>query len=243
MSKTYEALKRAEALRNQEQARQTFDVPWPTPSIPIRGADDYYELRRSLMGWAVGESVRTILVASPLHGEGASSVACVLARAIAEGGRLKVLLVDLHLRTPALWRLMNVPGQHGFLNLVADGKRVDEVVQTTDFEGVTLITAGTGRLNAIDVIDSPRTVDLVPGLAKLADVVLIDAPPITLYPDARALAPLSDGVILVVEADVCPVGVANKAAEIIRETGANLLGVVLNRTRSYVPERLARLIG
>ncbi len=243
MSKTYEALKRAEALRNQEAARQTFDVPWPTAAIPVEGADDYYELRRSLLGWEVGESVRTILVASPLHGEGASSVACVLAKAIAEGGRARSMLVDLNLRTPALWRLMNVPGQQGFMNIIADNKRVDEVTQTSDFDGVSVITAGTGRLNAIDVIDSPRTVDILPGLAKLADVVLIDVPPVTLYPDARALAPMVDGVILVIEADVSPVGVANKATEIIRETGANILGVVLNKTQNYIPERLARLIG
>ncbi|MFT4570798.1 MAG: protein-tyrosine kinase [Hyphomicrobiaceae bacterium] len=243
MSKTYEALKRAEALRAQERAQQTFDFSYPAPSIPLHGADDYYELRRALVGSAVGESVRTILVAGSLHGEGTSSVVCLLAKAIADGGRATSLLVDLNLRTPALWRLTNVSGQQGFMNIVGDGKRVDEVVQATELEGVSVVTAGTGRLNAIDVVDSQRTMEVLSGLPKLADVTLIDGPPITLYPDSRALAPMVDGVILVVEADVTPVGVVNKASEIIRETGANLLGVVLNKTRDYVPESLARIIG
>ncbi len=243
MSKTYEALKRAEALRNQERASEAFDSPWPAPTIPIQGADDYYELRRSLLGASVGESVRVILIASPLHGEGTSSVACVLAKAVAESGRSRALLVDLNLRTPALWRLMNVSGQHGFINLIGENKRIDEVIQATEFEGVSVVTAGTGRLNAIDVIDSPRTMETIGELTRLADVVLIDAPPVTLYPDTRALAPLVDGVILVVEADECPVGVANRASEIVRETGANLLGVILNKTRDYIPEAVTRLIG
>ena len=70
MSKTYEALKRAEALRAQERAQQTFDVgDHVTPSIPLHGADDYYELRRALMGSAVGDSVRSVLVVSSVHGE------------------------------------------------------------------------------------------------------------------------------------------------------------------------------
>ena len=77
----------------------------------------------------------------------------------------------------------------------------------------------------------------------MADVVFIDGAPVTLYPDSRALAPIVDGVILVVEADVTPVGVASRAVDIIRETGANLVGVVLNKTRDYVPERIVRLLG
>lgn len=243
MSKTYEALRRAEALRAQERAQQSFDLPWPTPSIPLQGAEDYYELRRSLLGSAVGESVRTILVVSALHGEGTSSVASVLAKAVADAGRAHALLVDLNLRTPALWRLMNVTGQHGFMNVIGDTKRVDEVIQPTEFDGVSVITAGTGRLNAVDVIDHERTAEIVPGLSKLADVVFIDGPPISIYPDSRALAPMADGVILVVEADITPVSVATKATEIIRESGAQLLGAVLNKTRNYMPDRLSTLMG
>ena len=54
-----EALKRAEALRAQERAQQTFDVDHVAPSIPLHGADDYYELRRTLLGSAVGDTVRS----------------------------------------------------------------------------------------------------------------------------------------------------------------------------------------
>ncbi len=243
MSKTYEALRRAENLRAQEHADENIEAPWPAPSIPLHGADDSYELRRSLLGSAVGDTVKTILVCSALHGEGASSVSCVLAKSIADAGRSHALLVDLNLRTPALWRLMNAPGQHGFMNVIADTKRIDEVMQATEYDGVSVITAGTGRLNAVDVVDNERTLEIVSGFSRLADVVFIDGAPITLYPDSRALAPLVDGVIVVVEADTTPVGVANKAAEIIRETGANILGAVLNKTRHYIPERLSRVVG
>jgi Mrp family chromosome partitioning ATPase len=136
-----------------------------------------------------------------------------------------------------------VSGQAGFMNVIAEDKRLDEVVQPTDLEGVAIVTAGNGRLSAVDVIDNPRTPEVVEGLARLADVTLIDSPPITLYPDARAIAPLVDGVILVVEADSTPVSVAARATEILRESGANILGVVLNKTRQYIPERFSALIG
>jgi capsular exopolysaccharide synthesis family protein len=239
MSKTYEALKRAETLRSKQAMAEGV----PNPPLPVNGTDDYYELRRRLFGSAVGDTIKTVLVVSSLHGEGASGVCCLLAKAMSDRGRSKVLLVDLNLRTPSLWRQMNVGGHEGFVNMVAEGKSVADVVQTTESGGVRVITAGSGRLNAIDVIDSERTIDLVGGMSQHADIVFIDAPPVTLYPDSRALAPLVDGVVLVVEADVTPVSVANRAAQMIRETGANLIGVVLNKRRDYIPDRIARLVG
>jgi capsular exopolysaccharide synthesis family protein len=247
MSKTYEALKRAEALRARRQGSDEApesDAPLAIdPDLPVSGADDLYELRRRLIGSSVGDTVRTVLVVSPLHGEGASNVACLLGKAMAERGRSNVLLVDLNLRTPSLWRLLKAKGRDGLTSVIAENRGIDDVVQETEFAGLKVLTAGNGYVEAIDVIDNQRTFDVVSDLGRHADVVFIDAAPVTLYPDARALAPLVDGVILVVEADVTPVSVANRAVELIRDTGANLLGVVLNKRRDYIPDRLLQLIG
>ena len=246
MSKTYEALKRAEALRAKQQdpAVPQGHVAEPLVSeLPVSGADDFYELRRRLIGSAVGDAIKTVLVVSALHGEGASSIACLLGRAMADRGRARTLLVDLNLRTPSLWRMLGARQREGLTSVVTGQRALGDAVQATPHEGVSLVTAGNGYANAIDVIDNAKTLELVAELGKHADVVFIDAAPVTLYPDARALAPLVDGVILVVEADVTPVAVANRAVELIRDTGANLLGVVLNKRRDYIPDRVLQLVG
>jgi len=245
MSKTYEALKRAEALRagNEQGGRPETRQEPLTGDLPTTGADDFYELRQRLVGAAVGDTIKSVMVVSALHGEGTSTVACLMAKALAERGRSNALLVDLNLRTPSLWRLMDAKGRDGITGVVAEKHTVDDVIQETEFDGLKLITAGNGEVDAIDVIDNPRTLEVVTELGRHADAVFLDAPPITLYPDARALAPLVDGVILVVEADVTPVGVANRAVELIRESGANIVGAVLNKRRDYIPERVLQLIG
>jgi capsular exopolysaccharide synthesis family protein len=242
MSKTYEALKRAEELRAQKLAAEHRTVD-PQPRIASTGADDYYELRRRLIGAAVGDTVKTVLVVSPLPAEGASSVACLLARAMAERGRAKTLLVDLNLRTPALGRLMGAKNPEGFTSVLVEGRSLEEVIQSTEVESLGVVTAGGGYVDPIDIIDNRRTLEIVSQLGNYADVAFIDCAPVTLYPDARALAPIVDGVILVVEADKTPVGVANRAVELIRDTGANVLGVVLNKRHDYIPERILRLVG
>ena len=242
MSKTYEALKRAEALRAKK--RTTEQEPLAPPEhLPVGGSDDYYELRRRLMGAAVGDTVKSVLVVSSLHGEGASSIACLLARAMSERGRANAVLVDLNLRTPSLWRLMQAKGRDGFTSIIAESRTIDAVMQDTDSETLKVITAGNGYVDPIDVIDNRRTLEVVGDLGRHADVAFVDCAPVTLYPDARAIAPIVDGVVLVVEADVTPVSVASRAVELIRDTGANLLGVVLNKRRDYIPERLLQLIG
>jgi capsular exopolysaccharide synthesis family protein len=244
MSKTYEALKRAEALRagQQAEAAPAATVP-PAAELPVGGADDLYELRRRLIGSAVGDAVRTVLVVSALHGEGASSTACLLARAMADRGRARALLVDLNLRTPSLSRMLKAHGKDGISSIVDGARTIEDVAQTTPYDGVRVVTAGNGYAHAIDIIDNPRTLETIGDLGRHADVAFIDVAPVTLYPDARAIAPLVDGVVLVVEADVTPVAVANRAVEIIRDTGANLLGVVLNKQRDYIPERVLQLVG
>jgi Mrp family chromosome partitioning ATPase len=138
---------------------------------------------------------------------------------------------------------MKTKSREGFTSVVANTQTFDDVMQDSEIEGVKVVTAGNGYVDAIDVIDNPRTFEIVSDLGRFADVVFVDAAPVTLYPDARALAPLVDGVILVIEADVTPVSVASRAVELIRDSEANLLGVVLNKGRNYIPDRILQLIG
>ncbi len=240
MSKTYEALKRAEALRSRQQGAPAEHGAF---DLPVGSADEYYELRRQLTVLSVGENVRTVLVVSALHGEGASSVTFLLGRAMANRGQGNVLLADLNLRTPSLWRLLKAQSRVGFATAVTDGRPLSDFIQETDTPGLRLLTAGNGYVDAIEVIDHERTASVLAALREQARVAFLDCAPVTLYPDARAMASLVDGVVLVVEADVTPVSVANRAVDIMRDAGANLLGVVLNKRKNYIPGRVLQLIG
>jgi Mrp family chromosome partitioning ATPase len=70
-----------------------------------------------------------------------------------------------------------------------------------------------------------RSVDL----RKAFDFVIVDAPPLAHYPEAIALGKVSDGVVLVLEADSTRRKAARAAVENLRASGAELLAVVLNK--------------
>ncbi len=243
MSKTYEALKRAEAARTKAKVPDEGGFDHGHHVAPLQGADEYFEVRRSLRAAAVEAPLRTLMMVSALHGEGTSTVACQFAKAMSNGGRSAVLLADLNMRTPSLRRLTKAKEQAGFINVVTESMEIEKAVQPTDTEGVSVLTAGNGATEAIDVLDTSHPNEVIGRLTELAETVIVDTPPVTLYPDARALAPSFDGVILVLEADVTPVSVASRASQILRDAGANVIGVVLNKKRTHIPEAVSRLIG
>ena len=66
-------------------------------------------------------------------------------------------------------------------------------------------------------------------LARAFDIVLIDAPPVSMTTAASALAAHVDGVLFVVKSDGAEVNSIRRAIEQLRRAGGNVLGVVLNQ--------------
>lgn len=63
------------------------------------------------------------------------------------------------------------------------------------------------------------------------DVIFVDAPPILDMPDSAPLTQEGDGVMFVAKAGKLPEKTILQATARLRESGANILGVVLNQTR------------
>jgi protein-tyrosine kinase len=95
---------------------------------------------------------------------------------------------------------------------------------------------------------SPRTLAKTDGLGFWEplrgrfDLIVVDAPPATTFPDGPGLASQVDGVILVVEAEKTRWQVALSVKEKIQKSGGNVLGIVFNKRKYYIPERIYRYI-
>ena len=78
-------------------------------------------------------------------------------------------------------------------------------------------------------------------LRKDFDCILIDGAPMEMYADSSFLAPRTDGVILVVRAESTPLGAPAISLRELERVGAHVLGAVLNRTQTFIPDFLTRL--
>jgi protein-tyrosine kinase len=125
---------------------------------------------------------------------------------------------------------------------VADGTiPVGEVLQ----EAHEFLTIGqlAGSDEALpSILSGSRFPAVLQELRDQFDLILIDAPPAGPSSDAEMLSSITDGVILVVEARKTRWQAIKSTMDRIKAQRGNVLGIILNRRRFYIPGFVYRLI-
>ena len=195
------------------------------PSI----AEAFRLLRANLQFSAIERPLRTLLVTSAEAGDGKSTTAANLAIVMAQAGQ-KVILVDADLRRPTQHGLFDVTNRIGLTSLIVDGALdVESAMVPTRVEGLRLLTSGPLPPNPSELLASQRMQARLGELAKLADLVVVDSPPVLPVSDPVVLSGLADGTLIVVNTQHTRGQHAADAVATLRSAGANLLGCVLNR--------------
>ena len=195
-----------------------------------RLAESYRLLRSNILA-SLGDpsQLRALLVASPAMGEGKSTTAANLAIVLAESGR-RVILVDADMHRPTQMKLFSVAGRPGFSTLLLDSDMPPStVLRPTWLPNLSVLPAGLTPADPSALLSSRRCDDVLGQLRELCDVLVVDTPPLLAQPDAALLGPRADGVLLVVDASRSRGRQAARAIEMLRESGAAVLGAVLNR--------------
>lgn len=188
-------------------------------------AEAYRRLRVNLASAGKEQPLRTILVVAVSASKDKPQVVANLAVAFAKVGK-RVILADCDLRHPEQHALFGVSGNSGVTNAVREEKTTLPL-QNTEVPGLQVLAAGPRVDVPPDLLASPAMGRLVERLASQADVVLFDAPPVTVATDAAELAAQVDGVLLIVSAGVTKRDEAQRARDLLAQVGARVLGVAL----------------
>ncbi|MCX5770573.1 MAG: polysaccharide biosynthesis tyrosine autokinase [Candidatus Hydrogenedentes bacterium] len=182
--------------------------------------------------------INSCLITSPSQGDGKTSVACNLAIALAEANR-RVLLVDT---TPSasIEEHLELPPARGLSEILFGNYPLAEIVQQTVFPGLFVLTAGYDVDRLAAKLASREMMQLLEEAERHFDHVIIDTPPELLLSDAKLLAPVVDGVVVVVGAGVSTLGMFRRCMADLEQVGANLLGIVLNGIRPSLGGHLKR---
>lgn len=192
-------------------------------------AEAYRTLRTNLEFAAVDEPVRTLLVTSSIPGEGKTTTASNLAVAFAQAGR-RVILLDADLRKPGVHKVFDLPNVAGLTSLLrTDDVAIDDVVQATEEERLHVITTGLLPPNPAELLGSNRMKTILERLVAAADLVIVDSPPLQAVTDAAILSAITDGTLLVIDAERTRRGAAGHGREALAKADARVLGVALNR--------------
>lgn len=176
-----------------------------------------------------GTEVKSIVVTSCYPNEGKSDVVFQLAREIGNMGK-KVLVLDADIRKSSYINRFQVKQKtEGLSQYLSGQSRLQDIVYSTNFQGVDIIFAGPTAPNPSELLAQEKFASLIHGMREKYDYVLADTPPVGSLTDAAVVARQCDGAIMVIESDLVSRRIATKAKEQLEMSGCHILGAVLNK--------------
>jgi non-specific protein-tyrosine kinase len=198
-----------------------------TPFSPI--AEGYRLLRTNIQFMAVDRPIKVIMVSSSSPKEGKSTTVVNLGVVMAQAG-LRTIIVDADLRLPTIHRIFQTSNATGLTTLLCSKELdLENQLKNTGYENLQAITSGPLPPNSSEMLGSKRMGELIDRLKEIADVIILDTPPVLAVTDAAVLSSRADGVVLVALAKRTRRDTLKQAVKRLQQVHANLLGTVLNQ--------------
>ncbi len=190
--------------------------------------DNAVTLTRSMLQHrGAAKSPQVILLTSAVPREGKTFFAVALAKNAAAAG-CNTLLIDCDLRRPAVATQLGMSARSGLENIRMEGGcRVQTFTNGT--QPFDVITAAPGTTNPQDLLASPEVQTMLSRARSLYDLIILDAPPVLGFADARVLSTVSDSTLLVVQWGRTSQKLVSAAITALRLYGARIEGAVMNQ--------------
>lgn len=173
-----------------------------------------------------GELGDVVMFVSPDRGEGKTSLTVALGRALALEGR-RAVVVDGNLTQPRLAEATGCPDETGVIDFLSEGSTLDSVLQIDPLSPLSLIPAGSRRVERLPGA-GPMWRLMLEDLRQEFDIVLVDGPGLHDSPEAKQVAVLADGCVLVAHDRRTLRRELPTAVRELRSVQAPLSGLLLN---------------
>lgn len=180
---------------------------------------------------AAAHQHKIFLITGVGENEGKSTVAGNVAAALALKGH-RVALVDCDLRKPAMHRFFgkvyngSLP-LNKMLALPYSSDNLKQCMVLHEQIGLYMLLATNSDLRSTELLSGHSMAPLLQQL-RIFDYVIIDSPPMGMFPDAEILADMVDASLLVVRQDYTAACDVNDAIDTLNASRSTFLGCVLN---------------
>ncbi len=192
-------------------------------------AESFRTIRTGLNFSLPPDHNRTILITSATPGDGKSLVASNIAISLAQRGD-RVLLVDADMRRPRQASIMGLEDDEGLSTLLAANGSATGLgsVCVSPVANLDVLASGPSPHNPAELLGSESMRAFVERATASYDWVVFDAPPMNAVADPAILMSHLPHVLFVVRSFHTQREQAVLAAEMIRNTSARSVGVILN---------------
>ena len=189
-------------------------------------AEQFRALRGRIDAIAEQRAIRTVAVTSALPGEGKTTAAVNLAIVTALSLGRRILLVDCDLRKPKVHQSLGLRPEAGLGELLMGEVGLEDAVVKAESGNLEILAVRGRPANPSELLASDRMRALVQEVAQRYHRVILDTPAALGLPDAKIVADLCDGAVMVVRADMTSYDDAQTVLEFLDRD--RILGLVLN---------------
>jgi tyrosine-protein kinase len=195
----------------------------PDPQLPTV----FQTLRDSLTYFNVDQRLSSLLVISPLKGDGKTSISTNLAVAYARSGK-QVILLDADLRSPQIASRMGTPATPGLSEVISGTSDIQDALTEIEPFGpyLRVLPGGSIPPNPSEMLGSARMSTILAELSELSDLVLIDSAPVLIVSDAFPLFEQVAGIVGVARLEQTPREAVTRAIDVASTAGGRVLGMV-----------------
>ncbi|MCA9743960.1 MAG: CpsD/CapB family tyrosine-protein kinase [Deferribacteres bacterium] len=198
-------------------------------------AAEFRRLHSKLKNIYAGHDLKNLLVTSATMNEGKSTSAALLACTVARYRETKTIIVDCDLRRPSVHQLFGMAKEEGMADVLMGKRKLDSCFKATAVENLKVLTSGGIIDNPTELFNSQRMKDLFSEIKFYFDTVIVDSPPVLPVTDSLILSPEMDGALVVIKAGQTHKDVVRRAVELMRNSGLNLLGTIINNQKGVLP--------
>jgi Mrp family chromosome partitioning ATPase len=154
----------------------------------------------------------------------------------------RVLVCELNARRPAFTKVFSINGSRGVTDYFSSRVELPSIVQTVGPDEMDVLHVGVEDPTVIQLHLAQVLPDFLEDAFRLYDTVIIDAPPVIDCPETPPMTSFVDGVVMVVQSGRTRREIVARSLERIEKFKGNVLGIVLNRKKYYIPEFLYKRI-
>ena len=187
-------------------------------------------MRTNVQFSSIDRELKSLLVTSAEPTEGKTTIAANLAVVFAQSGR-RTILIDGDMRRPEVHNKFGINNIKGltsiFFTHTNNGIKDDDIIVKSPIENLQVLTTGKLPPNPSEILASVKMKLLLEKIKGDTEIMIIDTPPVLAVADAVMLAPLVDGVLIVVAPGKTTVTAARNMIEQLQRSQARILGVVI----------------
>lgn len=189
----------------------------------------YKILRNRILNQAKNRKMNTIMITSPNRNEGKTVTAINMGFTFARDLKQTVLLVDCDFKGQDIHDYLGIDSKLSLIDYFIDGIPLNELIIWPGIEKLTLISGDRIVHDSSELLSSEMMGKLIKEMGERYDdrYVFFDAPPVLERSEAISMAPMMDGILMVVEAGRTSKKDVQKAVSLL--PADKFLGFVLNK--------------